>query len=347
MMNEIVIVEFGRPMSTWKDPLGAFLFFFYLSENIMKKSAQITVDLVRRGTAAKQWTKEDDKKFFKRISHLSLHGRGIVEIGNLEMCTKLRVLFLYNNQIKKIENLSFAKNLTHLYLENNEISKMEGLYSLEHLKKLSLDGNRICRIEGLESCLELEELHVANQRLEKDSICLEFDEISLSAVSGTMTTLILTGSRVKSLSCLQTLHNLETLRAGNNWIENLEEVKDILTSCEHLNELELVGNPVSLTPNFRDDIVQFSQNLSILDGEHINPNQRAFLQAKTRRQQKSNSPSPTKTPFPFPFRKETMRTGPKPLKLKQTTSAIRPPRVTDQNFSDLLVTNNLITKPQF
>lgn len=232
----------------------------------------------------RQHSTEAKEKFFEKITNLSLHGRHIAVISNLDMCKRLRVLFLYNNQIERIENLQAATMLTHLYLENNCIERIENLNHLHHLIKLSLDGNCISRLEGLEGCRSLAELHLSNQRLQPGQT-FEIDPASVATLSDSLQMLTISNSNVSSIAPLAGLGNLQTLKASFNTqlSNNLGEVESVLEGCVLLRDVDLSGTPVANHPSYRDTLIARSEYLDMIDGKEVQPNQRAFLQARERR----------------------------------------------------------------
>ena len=100
----------------------------------------------------------------KKMTHISLEGKGIELIKNLEKCPGLTHIYLQENQIYTLVNDPFQglKNLTQLSLYENRIDRMEGLLDLVNLRKLYLERNLISKLEGLEACRKLEELYLGN-----------------------------------------------------------------------------------------------------------------------------------------------------------------------------------------
>jgi len=86
------------------------------------------------------------------------------------------------------------------------------------------------------------------------------------------------------LSCLT---NLQSLKAENNYVMDITEVKSFLERCCLLSDLSLMGNPISDIDCYRDYVIMNSEFLHTLDTTAIPTNQRAFLQAReSRRAQK-------------------------------------------------------------
>ena len=111
------------------------------------------------------------------------------KIENIEHCTELIELELYDNRISKIECLQTLSNLVILdlafnvikeitpgcldslvnmkkcFLSANKIKKMQGFDNLKSLEVLDLGDNRIRKIENLECLPGLRELHLAKNKI--------------------------------------------------------------------------------------------------------------------------------------------------------------------------------------
>ena len=124
------------------------------------------------------------------------------------------------------------------------------------LRKLYLENNRINRLEGLQNCTSLEELYLGHQNI---TVAAEFtfDEYSLAAISGSLMMLDLPEVKLVNCKPLYFLENITKLNLENNIIEDFDDqVSPILMTLQHLNTLNLKGNPVvRLTPKYRDQVV--------------------------------------------------------------------------------------------
>ena len=181
----------------------------------------------------------------------------------MDLCTNVKVLYLYDNQIERIENLDFAGNLQYLQLQNNFISEVPQL-SMPNLTKLFLDDNRISYLSGLEKCSRLEELHIANQGLPQQ-VSLQFDVSSLAAISRTLMTLEISGTGIGNLAPFTVLRNLRRLLCANNRIDNIDEVKEMV-SLKYMAEANFKGNPCQKSLRYRDHaIAASSDSLLMLD----------------------------------------------------------------------------------
>ncbi|ORY53574.1 outer arm dynein light chain 1 [Rhizoclosmatium globosum] len=138
----------------------------------------MTPETIEHGSTLKKNSKESIENFLRRVSHVSLVGKGIEVMEGLELCRNLTVLYLYENSIKRIEGLEACSSLTRLYLQNNAIEEISGLnVGLDKLTELHLAGNKIKYVTGLESLPALEVLHLDNQVIEEplvfDVACMD------------------------------------------------------------------------------------------------------------------------------------------------------------------------------
>ena len=124
-----------------------------------EKMRKISQQMVLRATSLTKSSKETSEQYLQRVTHLHLQGKRIGKIENLEPCTNLKVLYLYDNAIEKIEGLDNATILQYLLLQNNKIQEVPTL-AMPSLRKLYLDENEIEELTGLEECERLEELHL-------------------------------------------------------------------------------------------------------------------------------------------------------------------------------------------
>jgi protein phosphatase 1 regulatory subunit 42 len=173
----------------------------------------------------------------------------------------LKVLYLYDNQIEKIENLDFATDLEYLQLQNNSINEIP-LLSMPCLMKLFLDDNKIGYCSGLEKCVKLEELHIANQNIPQH-MSLQFDTQSLAAISRSLLTLEISSTGIEILSPFTVLKNLRKFFCSNNKVDNVDEVKDMV-SLRFLSEADFKGNPCCSSMRYRDHAISASSNSLIL-----------------------------------------------------------------------------------
>ncbi|XP_014670685.1 PREDICTED: leucine-rich repeat-containing protein 9-like, partial [Priapulus caudatus] len=158
----------------------------------------------------------------------------------------IEVLHIASNGITDMVALKLGcvPNLTTLFLQGNEITVVKGLEQLRELKELVLDRNKIKLLTETSFCCQwkLQELHMEE-------------------------------NRVKDLTFLTGLDNLEVLFLSGNRIEQLVEVQK-LESLSNLRELSVVNNSVSRKLLHRPLIVFRQPNIEILDGIPVTPEER-------------------------------------------------------------------------
>ncbi|KAI8840697.1 hypothetical protein BJ741DRAFT_530240 [Chytriomyces cf. hyalinus JEL632] len=140
----------------------------------------MTHETVEHGSTQKRNKNESVDAFLRRVTHVSLVGRGIAVMQGLDACRNLTVLYLYENNIARIEGLQTCTALVRLYLQHNQIEEISGLdVGLERLAELHLAGNKISHVNGLHQLPALECLHLDGQRITEP---LTFDEDCMNYV---------------------------------------------------------------------------------------------------------------------------------------------------------------------
>jgi Leucine-rich repeat (LRR) protein len=195
---------------------------------------------------------------------LHLQGKRIRVIDGLELCTNLKVLYLYDNQIELIQNLDFANLLEYLYLQNNQIKQIP-LLSMKSLRKLHLDDNEISVLSGLTECSQLVELSIARQRLPSFG-SLQVEPQSLLSISYTLEVLDISGNGISKLSPFVTLYNLRRFTAEDNSIIDIPEI-ELIVALPHMTEASFSNNPCCKLLKYRDMVISASSDsLANLDG---------------------------------------------------------------------------------
>ncbi|NWI96195.1 PPR42 phosphatase, partial [Pitta sordida] len=238
---------------------------------------RLTLDLIAKNVSHKNRSEENFGQYLQKITHLNLSDKNIDTIGGrLPFCKNLRVLYLYDNQISQIQNLDFASNITHLYLQNNFISSIENLSSLKKLEKLYLGGNYITLVEGLDKIGEIRELHIESQHLPLGEK-LQFDPVSLGSLAKSLSVLNISNNNIDELEELAVLENLSYLKAVDNRLQHMKDLKVVLNKWTKLRRMDLTGNPICQKPKYRDRIIVQLQTLESLDGKEIKEMERQFL----------------------------------------------------------------------
>jgi hypothetical protein len=224
------------------------------------RTTRITFDMLKAATTLTKSSSETPEAHMARVTHLHLQAKRIEKIEGLELCTNLKVLYLYDNCISKIENLDFTTNLQYLQLQNNNIKEIPPM-PFPALIKLYIDENNVEYLTGLERCTRLEELRIARQRSQK----ISFDPRSLAAFSRTLMSLDISGNGIVDCSPFLVLRGLRKLLCANNKLENLDDMKDLM-SLSYLGEIDFRGNPACSILKYRDHMISASSDaLTILD----------------------------------------------------------------------------------
>ncbi|TPX72366.1 hypothetical protein SpCBS45565_g00455 [Spizellomyces sp. 'palustris'] len=242
---------------------------------------RITPETLEIGSTQKRNKNEALETFLKRITHVSLVGKAIVSMENLNFCKNLSVLYLYDNKITYITGLECCRNLTRLYLQNNAIEEITGLdVGLDRLNVLHLHNNRIRRITGLHLLPSLEHLKLDNQRLDPGEQ-LEFDRECLLALATSLRYLTLTSNHLKDVSPLEVLKGLESLDLAVNGVQDVEPLESLLSACSYLSNVNVLGNPVANAGppvKLRQRLILASPSLTCLNEKDIPQVERMFVE---------------------------------------------------------------------
>uniref|UniRef100_T1JCT7 Protein phosphatase 1 regulatory subunit 7 n=1 Tax=Strigamia maritima TaxID=126957 RepID=T1JCT7_STRMM len=177
----------------------------------------------------------------------------------------MSVVYLQDNEIKCMENLNGLKNLTHLYLQNNRIEKIENLESLINLTKLYLNDNCITVVENLHNNINLTELHVENQHFEPCEQLL-FDPNTLKTLSKCVQILNISKNNMNNLLDLICLHQLVSLNASTNQLNDLKQTVHVVNKLPNLVQLDLSSNPICKQPHYRKGITTMAARLGEFEG---------------------------------------------------------------------------------
>ncbi|QBP92283.1 NEAT domain-containing leucine-rich repeat protein [Bacillus mycoides] len=179
-----------------------------------------------------------DPSFFanlKQLNHLALRGNEfsdvtpLVEMGNLES------LDLSNNKITNVAPLIEMKNVKSLYLSGNQIEDVTALAKMEQLDYLNLANNKITDVAPLSALKNVTYLTLAGNQIEdiKPLYSLPLKD------------LVLTRNKVKDLSGIDQMNQLNKLFIGKNQIEDVTP----LAKMTQLTELDLPNNELKdITP---------------------------------------------------------------------------------------------------
>ncbi|MDM5432421.1 NEAT domain-containing leucine-rich repeat protein [Bacillus hominis] len=201
-----------------------------------------------------------DPSFFanlKQLNHLALRGNEFVDVTPLVKMDNLESLDLSNNKITNVAPLTEMKNVTSLFLAGNQIEDVAPLAKMEQLDYLNVANNKITNVAPLSKLKNVTYLSLAGNQIE--------DITPLYTLP--LKDLVLTRNKVKDLSGIDQLNQLQELWIGKNEIKDVtplskmtqlkvlnlpnNELKDItpLSSLVNLQKLDLEANYISdLTP---------------------------------------------------------------------------------------------------
>ncbi|KAJ7411974.1 hypothetical protein WISP_99740 [Willisornis vidua] len=139
-----------------------------------------------------------------------------------------------------------------------------------------LGGNYITVVEGLDKTGDIRELHIESQHLPLGEKLL-FDPASLRSLAKSLSVLNISNNNIDELEELAVLENLSYLKAVDNRLQHMKDLKVVLNKWKKLRRMDLTGNPICQKPKYRDRIVVQSQTLESLDGKEIKEMERQFL----------------------------------------------------------------------
>ncbi|XP_071079047.1 leucine-rich repeat-containing protein 9-like [Haliotis cracherodii] len=179
----------------------------------------------------------------------------------------LEVLHLGYNCIKDMGALQLSRipALKALFLQGNEITKVEGLDGLHDLRELVLDRNKI---KGVSELAFINQWNLVELHLEEN--------------------------RVRDLSNLSSLENLQRLYLGSNRIQDLSELEK-LDSLSNLVEISIVNNVISRRLMHRPMLVFRMPQLVVIDGLPVTDEERAKAELYFADQQVYFQPTGTTT----------------------------------------------------
>ncbi|KZD46568.1 internalin [Bacillus cereus] len=179
-----------------------------------------------------------DPSFFanlKQLNHLALRGNEFSDVTPLVKMENLESLDLSNNKITKVAPLIEMKNVKSLYLSGNQIEDVTALAKMEQLDYLNLANNKITDVAPLSALKNVTYLTLAGNQIEdiKPLYSLPLKD------------LVLTRNKVKDLSGIDQMNQLNKLFIGKNQIEDVTP----LAKMTQLTELDLPNNELKdITP---------------------------------------------------------------------------------------------------
>ncbi|EDV23284.1 uncharacterized protein TRIADDRAFT_10167, partial [Trichoplax adhaerens] len=180
---------------------------------------------------------DDDSEWPLTITALNLDNQHLTKISNLAKLENLRWASFNSNYLTKIENLESCVKVEELSLENNSIYRLDGLSSMRNLRRLHLRDNFISSINSISYLTHLEFLSLEN-------------------------------NNITSLLGLQDLKSLSELYISHNALKNIREIF-LLKTLSQLIILDLSGNSLEESDNYRTFVIYHLRNLKALDGKNI------------------------------------------------------------------------------
>ncbi|MBF0315370.1 MAG: hypothetical protein HQK52_18255 [Oligoflexia bacterium] len=168
-----------------------------------------------------------------KLKTLDLSGRGLTDIGPLNVFTNLISLILNNNKIQDLSPLSSLNGLVTLKLADNKISDVTPLSALPSLKELDLKNNTIVDTQIIASFGALEKLNLSGNKL---------TNLSLEGIanSESIKILDLSNNQISDPTPLHTMKLLSKVNLSNNQISR----SDVASGFPATVEVEMDANPL-------------------------------------------------------------------------------------------------------
>ncbi len=211
-------------------------------KEIQKAPKEVNLELVHKKLYdSVDVTMLKDAYWYSNIEELKLGDINLLSLDGLSVFMNLKILSLANNHIKEIKNLDNLRKLEMLNLHNNLISEISGLENLVMLQKIDLGKNFIKQIKNLHtlSCL---------------------------------THLSLEHNRISSFGSIESVKSLMELYLYNNFLTQIKDIQ-ILKSLTKLIILDISGNSMVQSTDYRLFVVYHLKKLKVLDGLPIDPNE--------------------------------------------------------------------------
>lgn len=176
------------------------------------------------------------------LEELNISRNLITNISMIKDLNKLKKLNLYGNRVSNISSLSGLLELTDLNLWGNGVFKIESLKDLVKISYLNLGGNYIRDISPLNKMTKLNNLWLHGNLITNPEIIAGFGNnlitlsISKCGISDIhflenctqLKELVMFDNKIKDISPIYKMKNLNTFIARNNQIENIDVLADLV-----------------------------------------------------------------------------------------------------------------------
>ncbi|MDA2637338.1 S-layer homology domain-containing protein [Bacillus cereus] len=210
------------------------------TDNPVDNQNMITDNKLRQLVNKKVFNRKDlntpiTKEDLLQVKDLFLNTNEILDYSALKYMPNLKSLTVANAKIKDPSFFANLKQLNHLALRGNEFADVTPLVKMDNLESLDLSNNKITNVAPLTEMKNVTYLTLAGNQIE--------DIKALYSLP--LTDLVLTRNKVKDLSGIEQMKQLEELWIGKN------EIKDVtpLSKMTQLKQLHLPNNELKdITP---------------------------------------------------------------------------------------------------
>ncbi|XP_046832406.1 leucine-rich repeat-containing protein 9-like [Vespa crabro] len=200
------------------------------------------------------------------LESLDLSRNHIISLESLNALPKLKTLRMSYNRLETLhldksnDTYGFL-NLSTLYLDHNRISSItlaDDSHVFPMLKYLFLHHNKLANVRDLRRNSSLEILIIDHNKIETMDVDSFHEDNNIACLS-------IESNKIQDLRFVQKLSSLKKLHIADNLIAKENEL-DYLTSLKNLEELTLMGNPLSETMNYYKFALHSLSRIKSIDG---------------------------------------------------------------------------------
>eukprot|EP01147_Barroeca_monosierra_P007693 gene7693-9905_t len=169
------------------------------------------------------------------------------------------------NLVSELSTLGTLPSLQSLNLEKNLISSVIGLEGCRSLRILNLSKNKLTSLQGISCLVKLQELHVAHNHL-----------VNLHGLEHLELLRILNAShnQISDTRPLQHVVLLQHLNLSYNKVSD-ETGLEFCTKLKWMVHLELIGNPIYDTRDYRLSMIYQFKALTVLDSMPVTSDEKS------------------------------------------------------------------------